>query len=447
MSILTKGLVNTASTLLKVASNIQQKDDTGISEEVIYNIREHVAQLENDIGDDVLLQTYQGVLWVFHGVFTTSMAAATVPLRIRRKTDANIQEDCRNHPALDLLDNPNKLLTKFQLIARTVMFMELTGDAYWMKERDGASVKRLHCVRPDAVTTKLVNDTESRRFILKSDKEVLEQDMIHFRHISPFSTVNGLPTILPGKDSILLEIYLSKFAKEFFTNAVVPSLVFSSEQKVGDLSFERFKHQVRNVYQGLGNMHKAVLLDSGIKPINARIPSPADSGYVDASELIRDKIYFGLGTYHMIALANGLAGDTQKAAESYFWRYTVIPRLISIAQTITKELLSDYKGKWEGCYAEFDTRQVSALRDDAASESLGNMRNIMSGVLGHKEARVDMGKPREMQDDDSTGIPKGEDFRRPGDSRVVDNENRAAAEDMMKGVLKEMIQEVLIGNQ
>lgn len=397
------------------------------------------------IAERTLMQTYQSVLWVYHGVFSIAMTLANIPLRIRIRTDTNIQEDCPDHPANTLLNNPNRLLTKLQLIAKTVLSMELTGNGYWIIQRDlDDSPIKLHTPRPDLMTVERPGDGDRRSFTQQvttvGDKHYPDDDVVHFRHINPFSASNGLATVLPGKDSILLEVYLAQYAKDFFQNAVVPSVVFTTEQNVGAVSYERFKHQVRTLHQGAGNLHKSLFLDSGIHPEEIRRPSPVDSGYVEASELQRDKILFVLGCYHLIALAHNVSGEGLDRAEKMYYYNTILPRGENVAQTITKELLNQYPD-YPDCFAEFDTRGVPALQADAANQSMADFRGIMAGWLGKKETRVKNNYPRELAGDDETGItnPNGRDLRRPADSRGVSNEER----DMVETLVKATIQEIL----
>ena len=111
-----------------------------------------------------------------------------------------------------------------------------------------------------------------------------------------------------------------------------------------------------------------------------------------------------------------------------FWEETMVPRLTSVQDRITKSILRKYP-KSNKLYYKYDTRQVSGLRDDLLDESLAYFRLIQSEIMGHKEARDKMGLPRDLEPDDTTGLG-----HQPALSRTLSNDERALTEESMNRI-------------
>lgn len=417
-----------ANTLIKLAKTVKRPEHI-FNDDVMYKLHPSFDDPVSRDQQAVLLNAYRNVLWVFCGVNTIATNAAMVPLKIYRKLD-NDREEVHDHPLNELLDNPNKLLTRFELFVRTFAFLELAGNSYWFLEQParpvdeklfGADPIKIHMERPDMVEIKSVNKTERisyQRNVNDKTVNIPMEDVVHFTHFNPFSMYSGLPTITAGQDSLIMELYLSTFGKSFFKNAVVPSMVFSTDQELSDAAFERFKVLIERQYKGAENAHQLLMLGGGLQPLDVKMSSPTDSEYVKSSDLVRDKALMNMGCYHLVALARG-DGNTSQAYRM-FWQDTMIPRLRNVEQTLTKEFLLD-----DQMFFEFDTRAIAGLRDDFMEESLGYFRYIQSGVMTRNEVRNKLGIEGEIENGDSTGLGY-----EPAVSRFSSNEERGAVETM-----------------
>ena len=383
---------------------------------------------------ETYMRAYQNVLWVFAGVNTIATNASMVPLKIYRDIGDGKREEVFDHEMIDLFNSPNKLLTKFEFFVKTFAFLELCGNCYWFLEKPGLiseqkvfgdSPIKIHIERPDLVEPKSVSRTERLVYNRKVNKKLVEvsmDDVVHFTHFNPYSTFIGLPTVAAGQDSIVMEMYLSTFGKKFFQNAVVPSMVFSTDTEISDAAFERFKVLIERQYKGAENAHQMLLLGGGLRPINMQMSSPADNDFRATSEMIRDKVLMNLGCYHLVSLSERSNSESVRQAYRMFWQDTMMPRMANVAQTITKELLRNYPDSSD-LFAEFDTRAVAGLREDFMEESLGYFRYIQSGVMTPNEVRDKLGIEGDVMGGDVPGLG-----HEPSVARFSSNEERSFVE-------------------
>ena len=75
-------------------------------------------------------ELYQRLSWVQIAVRTIAESVATAGAQVQRMTGEKAQQVI-NHPFEVLLQRPNPLMSRFALLAATVSYYTLTGNAYW----------------------------------------------------------------------------------------------------------------------------------------------------------------------------------------------------------------------------------------------------------------------------------------------------------------------------
>lgn len=444
-----------AITLNKTANMLHTRSSsTGVT----YDMRHETNDTLSQSSAETWLRSYQTVASAFDCVSTISADIASIPIGIWHKRDDGTLEECGEHPLLELLDNPNKLYTRFQLFEATAAFMLLTGNSFWFTESPdrtigirllGSEPVRLHLERPDLVDVSSPNSTERlviKRKINKGATKTYEmEDVVHFKLFNPLSNLVGMGPTSPSNNALVMELYLDVFGKGYYQNAVIPSSVFTTDGDVSNVSFERFKATMER-HRGIGRQHEMLLLSGGIKPVDMKITSPQDSAYRDTQEITRDRVYNTFGCYHLTAIANGLSGEGIKEASRMYWRQTIPPRLDLIAQILTKQLLPKF-GSFERnhrCFVKFDIRNVPGMREDFSILTTGLFRLIQAGILGIKEAREMFGLEREMASDDTTGLGSTTGLtHQPAVSRFDSNDMRGVTEEMTQDAIADKVVEKL----
>ena len=176
------------------------------------------------------------------------------------------------HELLDLLAQVNPFTTKFEMIAMTQMYLDLLGNAYWLKVRSKSlgtvvsgqenkgKVLELWMLRPDRVRViedplKVVGGYE---YTLPdgSIQTFKTEDVIHFKELNPKSSLYGMPTVLPALEVIQSLIFSTRWNRNFFYNDAVPKDVMIVKGTNNKDQMDEFRKDWADRYGGVGNANK-----------------------------------------------------------------------------------------------------------------------------------------------------------------------------------------------
>jgi len=397
---LTKFIGNTAIKVAKALGTIQEgrhsSGSIAYTDSNYYRLDPDFDLQINKSEQRTYLELFQKLMSVYKGVNTTASAAASVPLKIWKPVSLTEREEFRIHPIYKLLKNPNNLNTQNELFVKTFAYLELTGNAYWFLERDEYELpKKIHCPRPDRIEIIPTGNSDDD-FVFERKRSTggtetwSMRDVVHFSYFNSLSDHIGYGPVQAGTDNAILDLYLVMFGKRFFENAINPSKIFGSTQKISDEAYERLKAELRRQHVGVEFFHRVLLLEEDIRPIADTNKSPADAEFTEVKKNSVDDILTLLGVYHVVALRQNKSASTISDAKRMFWEEIKDMRLANVAATIEKELISQYPQS-EDLEVEFYTAGISGLRASALEESLAHYRYWQMGSKTANEIRREIG--------------------------------------------------------
>lgn len=123
--------------IFKSLKNIIKKKSIG-------NFMNFGGRIANFFGSDdrELLGKYKG--WIYRCVDTTSNEVAAVPLKLYQGD----KEVDNSHELNKILNNPNLLQSRTDLLKATQSFLSLHGDAFWYLARDGQGNGKIREIWP-----------------------------------------------------------------------------------------------------------------------------------------------------------------------------------------------------------------------------------------------------------------------------------------------------------
>jgi len=368
-----------------------------------YSLEEDVdTQLsKSDLRD--YLELYRSLHWIFIGVTNIAFAASILPKRLINKST---NEEVTSHPMLALFDNPNNLLTNFELFRKTISYHCLVGDAYWFIDRnntdddDNDEIEKIHVPRPDRIECKPIDAKGSISYGRQRSSGNIEQwnmkDVVHFSSFNPVSDFQGFGSVQAAQQSSILELYTITFGKKYYQNAVLPSMIFKVPEMLDEASYERVLAELQRLHVGVDKFFGVALLEAGVEPIDMKPTSPQDADFQDMKELSREEILTSLGCYHIAALLNGESKSAVLTAYRLFYEITLMPLLQNFSDTINKELLSQYDDS-EDLTFEFDLRSAPGLRENILDQSMADYRYVMTGIKTINEVRKERGFGKDLE--------------------------------------------------
>lgn len=262
-------------------------------------------------------------------------AASAVPL-LMQVDGAEVE----THALKSLLARPNPAQGGRDLIDQLVTQLLLAGNAYAeLVLLDGAP-RELFALRPDrmAVVPSRSGWPEAYEYAVGGTSVRLpRENVLHLRLFNPGDDHYGLSPLEAAARAIDTHNAASAWNKAMLDNAARPSgaLVFAAAD--GHLTteqFERLKGELQSAYQGAANAGRPLVLEGGLDWKEMGF-SPKDMDFIESKNMAAREVALAFGVPPMLL---GIPGDNTYAnyaeANRVFWRQTVVPLLLRVADAL-----------------------------------------------------------------------------------------------------------------
>ena len=318
------------------------------------------------------------------------------PLKVYLKNDDGM-EYVPNHPAQQLLDNPNPNMTSSLMNNYIVTSIAVSGDAFLLKLRnDAGQVVQLIPLLPEMVEVKGNNEQLITKYQYKQKGKTLEimpEDMIHLRErIDPRNHRRGLSPLRAVMVEILGDAAASQMGAALVKNTGVPSVVISPKN---DLSMT--SDEAENIAEVFGrrfggeNRGRPLVISGGEVDIQTLSFSPKDLEIGKLRYINEERISAVLGVPAILAgLGAGLERATYSNAKElreFFTEQKLIPMWNHFANEFTKQLLlEDFETNPAYCF-KYDLSNVRALSQDEDATMARIVQGYNAGFITVNEAR------------------------------------------------------------
>lgn len=281
--------------------------------------------------------------WVYACVSAISDEVATIKLKLFQKKGEALEE-IFEHPLLDLLYKVNPYTTKFDHWSLTQEYLELTGEAPWLLERDGnGPPTAIYLLRPDKLTIKFEKGKVIGKYIYRTDMantvDIDPQDIILIRYPNPLTLFRGMGTLEAAAQTVDLEKYAEQWNLFFFYNQARPDAVLTSKKSLTPDQRKRIETMWKKQFQGISKNAKLALLEGDFeyKPMQM---SQKDMDFLEQQRFSRDKIF---SIFRVPKSIIAISDDVNRAvAETHayaFARWTIRPKMIRIIEQLNEFLV------------------------------------------------------------------------------------------------------------
>ncbi len=323
--------------------------------------------------------------WAYAAIsaIASRIAAAQLHLYVQKGKDS---EEVFAHPFIDLLYRVNPFKTKFDLWWETIMFLELTGDAYWYLAKNKLGLPAEIWVCPSnymKIVGSIREGVQRYEYRLPGAAKPTRfeaEEILHFRYPSPVDMFYGYSPLRAAAEAI--DTYESAKTTQFnaFRNGIYPGGILATDQKLKDETIERIRNSIVQKYGGEEKAGKIFILEQGLKFSKISL-TPQEMDFAESSKILRDEI---LGIFKVPAAIAGLSEDVNRASadalEVIFARNTVEPKLRMIEDAINQSLLPVFD---ENLWCEFEP----VLPKDAESEAKQMEIRLRTGLTTVNEER------------------------------------------------------------
>lgn len=302
-------------------------------------------------GDVRLMETYGEVGTVFAIVNRLASATSSVNWRLFRKAASGLKEDrieVTAHAALDLINRPNKFMTRQEMIETGQQHVDLTGEADLMVSLIGGLPIELWPVRPDRVQP-VPDPWEFIAGYLYTapggERVPLDvNEIIQLRMPNPLDPYCGLGPI----QSILVDIdssrYSAEWNKNFFLNSAEPGGIVQVDKRLEDDEFREMRDRWAEQHKGVAKAHRVAILEQGAQWVDRRL-GQKDMEFTSLSTLSRDKILEAFGfPKSMLGIVEDVNRASFEGTEYLFEKWLVVTRLERWKRAFNEDLLPLYYG-------------------------------------------------------------------------------------------------------
>ena len=228
-------------------------------------------------------QTQSGTLFaVLDGIIGS---VSSVRWHLYRTTSSGERIEITSHPALSVMQRPNRFMSWSDLVSIMILHYELVGEAYAVLSRIGRIPVEIWPIRPDRMDPK-PHKTEfielwNYRNPSGTITELPVDDILWMRRPNGYDPYHGIGPV----QSVLVELdaaqYSAEWNRNFFLNSASPGGVIEIPGTLNDSQFERLMKRWRSSHKGTRNAHKVSIIEGGGK-------------WVGTSQSMRDMDFTGL---------------------------------------------------------------------------------------------------------------------------------------------------------
>lgn len=293
----------------------------------------------------------------------------------RRYTTGDKGSDQRTevikHLAIDVWNRPNPFMTGFQLRELAQTYLDLTGEAYLIVQRDSRATfpMGLWPVRPDRIDPIPSRDDYLAGYVYRGPAgeavPLQLNEVIQVKYPNPFDPYHGLGPI----QAILVDIDASRYSaqwnRNFFLNSATPGGVIQVDRRLNDDEWNEFTNRWREAHRGIGAAHRVAVLEQGATWVpNAHTIRDMDFG--NLRNVSRDVIREAFAMHKAIL---GTADDVNRAnavtAQEHFESFLLTDRLDRWRDTLNCSYLPLFGSTGEGVELDYEDPVTSNREADA----------------------------------------------------------------------------------
>ena len=276
-------------------------------------------------------------VWACVRIISNSVASLSIQV-LQRLGNGALKPAPQKQVFSLLTQAPNKSMTGYQFIDTIVVHLLLRGNAFIWMDRDASNrITGLWPLYPDRVALHILPDGSKRYHIAGMTFD--DFDILHIPGMS-LDGFTGISVISLLDSTILRDISVSEYAKQFFDNGAYPGGVLEVPKGLSDVAYSRLKVSWESMHKGARNAHKTALLEEGAvyKPITI---SAKDAQLIETKNASVEDIARVFGVpLHMVHVAAKAAFNSNEQMSLDFLIHTLNPWIVRIEQAFNAGLFS-----------------------------------------------------------------------------------------------------------
>lgn len=320
-------------------------------------------------GDDYLVQQ-SAETWAYVCGTYAAYAVAQVPVRIYATTrdsqkaprvrhvpaapriaakvpDAQVDE-LVEHPLTELLAQPNPRQSWFEFIAETQMFLDTTGDAFWLLRRNMLGVPQVMLLLPPSAV-KIDTDRRTGRIkayeVRRQGREparIAPRNIVHFRNPNPRDSLYGMGCLEAASRASQLLTAMTEMELALNDNLAMPPMIVKyTKGTLLDKVRREVEERWNKALQGIGKAGRVKVMDQDFDVQTLGL-SPREMAYLQGRKWSREEIAAAYRVPISLVTVESVNRSNADAALRQFARFGVATRIKLLESTLNRFLVPQY---------------------------------------------------------------------------------------------------------
>lgn len=362
---------------------------------------DYAKEVGDGLGTNVIMAPVQWIMRTF----------PEAPVAIWKIQNSE-QEKIANHPLIQRLNKPTPYYGGRTLWMATMLSWTISGNAYWLKERNTlGQVIGLRYIPHWMLTPKTLPDGSvyishyQYNSGVRSAEKLDVKDVVHFRWgLNPRNIRLGLSPLASVLREAFADDEAANFSAAMLKNMGVAGIMISPEGDIpmGSEDAKAVKDRYKELFGG-DNRGEAMVMSGptkiqqfGFDPAKMRV-----DGVRDVSE---ERVCAVLGLpAAVVGFGSGLqqtkVGATMEELIRLAWLGNIIPSQELIAEDIHNQLLPDFEPNPENFRVGFDRGNIASFQESQDKKAQRYDIGVRGGWIKVSEARQAMDLPTDTEDE------------------------------------------------
>lgn len=305
-------------------------------------------------GENVTEETALTYSAFWNAVYIIAETLAGLPLHLMKK-DGNRKMIADDEDLYYLMhDNPNPFMTSFVFREVNIAHTLTWGNGFAEKVRNRmGQIVELWPIPPNRIKTILLNPEDNNLWYeIQVGIETVWLPREKILHIPGFGFDGfiGYSVVAMARKSIGLGMAMETFGSNYFGQGTHPGVIVSHPERLDAQTHANLKQSLTETYSGLGQSHRLMLLEEGMKMEKVGVP-PNESQFLESRQFQIPEIarWFNLPPHKLKDLTKSSFNNIESEQISFVVD-SILPWVIRLDQNYNLQLLTKEQRKKKKYY-------------------------------------------------------------------------------------------------
>jgi len=330
-------------------------------------------------------QLYRTQTLVFAAVRKIAGSISRLGVAVWDQSPADGQELDLTSPYAQLMADPCPTKSPQELWDWTASKIEIYGEAFWIKLREGRGNQVTGVVPLHPSLTQIFRDTDGTemfRNMGRPNQVFSRGDIVAFRMYNPDTPMRGISRLEPLRSTLMNEDSARRSMAATWKNGTNPTGIVKSPRELGTDGRARLKKAFESEHQGSGNHGRVVVLEDEVD--FEQLPSNAvEMAYLGARELNRQEVctVMDLPPSSLQDMTHATFSNIEENGRSLY-RDSLSSRITFIESVVDWDLGREFNGAKKMKFAV-----AEQLRGSFTERAESVAKLVQCGVMKPAEAR------------------------------------------------------------